>query len=145
MNSQIQRLTETAYPETQALIKVYGVGHLTALTFVLTLGKKERFQRSRDVGCYLGGRDAASPVIATLNLGSPRPATGICDSCWSSAPTMSSDHTAKTQPYEDGVSAWVPVAEVIREDEPWWPSLGSLPSCCIESGLHRRSTCRSMK
>ena len=60
MNSQIQRLTETAYPETQALIKVYGVGHLTALTFVLTLGKKERFQRSRDVGCYLGLRPRRS-------------------------------------------------------------------------------------
>jgi transposase len=57
---EIQRLTETEYPETQALIKVYGVGHLTALTFVLTLGKKERFQRSRDVGCYLGLRPRRS-------------------------------------------------------------------------------------
>src|SRR5258707_1066287 len=37
-----------------ALIQVYGVGQLTALTYVLTLGSKERFQRSRDVGCYLG-------------------------------------------------------------------------------------------
>ena len=91
------------------------------------------------------GRDAASPVTATLNLESPRPVTGICDSCWSSAPTMSSDHTAKTQPCEDGVSAWVPVAAVMREDEPWWPSLGSLLSCCIASGSHRRSTCRSTK
>jgi transposase len=26
---EIQKLTETSYPETQALIKVYGVGHLT--------------------------------------------------------------------------------------------------------------------
>jgi transposase len=33
----IKKLTETEYPETQALIKVYGVGHLTALTYVLTL------------------------------------------------------------------------------------------------------------
>jgi transposase len=37
----IKQLTETAYPETQALIKVYGVGQLTALTYVLTLGSKE--------------------------------------------------------------------------------------------------------
>src|SRR5258707_654431 len=57
---KIERLTETAYRETQALIKVYGVGHLTALTFVVTLGKKERFQRSRDVGCYLGLRPRRS-------------------------------------------------------------------------------------
>src|SRR5882757_5762669 len=87
------------------------------------------------------GRDAASPATATLNLASPKQVTDTCDSCWSSAPTMSSGHTAKTQPCEDGVSAWVPVAEAMREDEPWWPSPESLPSCCIESGSHRRSTC----
>jgi transposase len=57
---EIQRLTEAAYPETQALIKVYGVGHPTALTFVLTLGNKQCFQRSRDVGCYLGLRPRRS-------------------------------------------------------------------------------------
>src|ERR1700744_1655004 len=56
----IKELAETAYPETKALISVYGVGHLTALTFVLTLGNKERFQRSRDVGCYLGLRPKRS-------------------------------------------------------------------------------------
>jgi transposase len=52
----IKRLVETEYPETQALLQVYGVGQLTALTYILTLGSKERFQRSRDVGCYLGLR-----------------------------------------------------------------------------------------
>jgi transposase len=48
----IKQLTETEYSETHALIEVYGVGQLTTLTYVLTLGNKERFQRSRDVGCY---------------------------------------------------------------------------------------------
>ena len=57
---QIQQLGQTEYPETQALLKVHGVGHLTALTFVLTLGSKERFERSRDVGCYLGLRPMRS-------------------------------------------------------------------------------------
>jgi transposase len=56
----IKRLTETEYTETQALLQVYGVGQLTALTYVLTLGSKERFQRSRDVGCYLGLRPRRS-------------------------------------------------------------------------------------
>ncbi len=56
----IKQLIETEYRETQALLKVYGVGHLTALTYVLTLGSKERFQRSRDVGCYLGLRPKRS-------------------------------------------------------------------------------------
>ena len=46
---QIQQLGQTQYPETQALLKVHGVGHLTALTFVLTLGSKERFKQSRNV------------------------------------------------------------------------------------------------
>jgi transposase len=56
----IQQLTEREYPETQALIQVYGVGQLMALTYVLTLGSKERFERSRDVGCYLGLRPRRS-------------------------------------------------------------------------------------
>jgi len=57
---QIQQLGQTKYPETQALLKVHGVGHITALTFVLTLGSKERFKQSRDVGCYLGLRPKRS-------------------------------------------------------------------------------------
>jgi transposase len=57
---QIQQLGQTKYPETQALLTVQAVGHITALTFVLTLGSKQRFQRSRDVGCYLGLRPRRS-------------------------------------------------------------------------------------
>jgi transposase len=57
---QIQQLGQTEDPETQALLKVFGVGHITALTYVLTLGSKQRFQRSRDVGCYLGLRPRRS-------------------------------------------------------------------------------------
>lgn len=38
------------------LTKVHGVGTLTALTFILTLGNKQRFAPSRDVGSYLGLR-----------------------------------------------------------------------------------------
>jgi transposase len=59
-DQQIQQLGRAEYPETQALLKVHGVGHITALTFVLTLGTKERFGRSRDVGCYLGLRPRRS-------------------------------------------------------------------------------------
>jgi len=56
----IQRMTQTEYVETQAMMTIHGVGHITALTFVLTLGDKERFGRSRDVGCYLGLRPKRS-------------------------------------------------------------------------------------
>src|ERR1035437_5179539 len=56
----VQELGQTKYPETQALLKVHGVGHITALTFVLTLGSKERFKQSRAFGCYLGLRPRRS-------------------------------------------------------------------------------------
>jgi transposase len=56
----IQRMTQTEYAETQSMMTIHGVGHITALTFVLTLGDKKRFSRSRDVGCYLGLRPKRS-------------------------------------------------------------------------------------
>jgi transposase len=43
-------------PEMVRLASVPGVGKLTAATFVLTLGRKERFAHSRDVGSFLGMR-----------------------------------------------------------------------------------------
>jgi transposase len=57
---EIQRMTQTEYAETEPLLTVHGIGYLTALTFVLTLGDKQRFARSRDVGCYLGLRPRRS-------------------------------------------------------------------------------------
>ena len=53
-DEQIRVLAENVYPETRSLRQVNGVGHLTALTFVLTLGDASRFEKSRDVGAYLG-------------------------------------------------------------------------------------------
>jgi transposase len=54
----IERLANEKYPETRFLRSVTGVGTLTALTFVLTLGSAERFRHSRAVGPYLGLRPA---------------------------------------------------------------------------------------
>jgi transposase len=68
MLEQIQSLTEKIkeydklvdtmavkkYPETGALQQVKGVGALTSLAFVLTIESPDRFQKSRDVGPYLG-------------------------------------------------------------------------------------------
>ena len=42
------------YPEIKLLTAIYGVGELTALAFVLTIEDAERFDKSRDVGAYLG-------------------------------------------------------------------------------------------
>src|SRR3569833_378947 len=47
-------MADETLPETQPLMQVFGVGTLTAVTFVLTVGDKHRFSHSRDVGSYLG-------------------------------------------------------------------------------------------
>jgi transposase len=53
-----QRIKEVAakHPEVERLASVPGVGTLTAAAFVLTLGRRERFAHSRDVGSFLGLR-----------------------------------------------------------------------------------------
>jgi len=52
--AKVEKLCREKYPDTRYLRSVQGVGSLTALTFVLTLGSAERFLHSRDVGAYLG-------------------------------------------------------------------------------------------
>jgi transposase len=78
----IKKLTETEYPDTQALIKVYGVGHLTALTYVLTLGRRNA---SSEVEMWVVisacGRNAASRETVIRSSASPRLATLIFEVC----------------------------------------------------------------
>ena len=40
--------------EAQAILTIHGVGPLTAMAYILTLEDPTRFERSRDVGAYLG-------------------------------------------------------------------------------------------
>jgi transposase len=60
MNRRVEQIAGEDYPETRLLQQVKGVGPLIALTFVLTLEDKARFQKSRDVGCYVGLRPRRS-------------------------------------------------------------------------------------
>lgn len=55
-----EQIARIEYPETKLLRQVSGVGVLIALTFVLTLEHHERFEKSRDVGCYVGLRPKRS-------------------------------------------------------------------------------------
>lgn len=50
----IERLCEESYPETNFLRQIRGVGAITALCFVLTIGSPDRFAKKRSVGAYLG-------------------------------------------------------------------------------------------
>ena len=53
-NERIEALAEESYPQVALLKQIKGVGTLIALTFLLTLEDPHRFQKSRDVGGYLG-------------------------------------------------------------------------------------------
>ena len=56
----LEQIARSEYPETELLEQVYGVGTLIALTFVLTIEDRQRFRKSRDVGCYAGLRPRRS-------------------------------------------------------------------------------------
>lgn len=51
----IEQIAER-YPDTRIVSQPKGVGTLTALVFILTIGDKNLFQRSRTVGAYMGLR-----------------------------------------------------------------------------------------
>lgn len=51
---QLAHLATNAYPETEPLRQVAGVGPVTALAYVLIVEDPTRFARSRAVGAYLG-------------------------------------------------------------------------------------------
>lgn len=53
-DKSIEALAREQHPESRLLTQVQGVGPLTALAFMMTLGDKHRFARSRQVGCYIG-------------------------------------------------------------------------------------------
>jgi len=57
---QIEQIARMEYLETALLEQVSGVGTWIALTFVLTIEDRDRFQKSRDVGCYVGLRPKRS-------------------------------------------------------------------------------------
>lgn len=51
---EIARLARESYPETELLTQIAGVGPVTSLAFVLTVGDPWRFRRTRDVAAYFG-------------------------------------------------------------------------------------------
>jgi transposase len=55
LDKRVQQIAN-GHAETRVLTSVPGIGTLTALTYVLTLGEKTRFRTSREAGAYLGLR-----------------------------------------------------------------------------------------
>jgi transposase len=56
LDAEIEQLSRQRYAETKTLRSVPGIGPVTALTYVLTVGDKSRFRSSREAGAYLGLR-----------------------------------------------------------------------------------------
>lgn len=52
----LEHWAQTRYPESSRLTQVKAVGTLTALLYMLTVGDKNRFSRTRDIGPFLGLR-----------------------------------------------------------------------------------------
>ena len=53
LDKEIKAMAER-YPSVRKLTPIQGVGHLTALAFVLSLDEPRRFKKSRDVGPFVG-------------------------------------------------------------------------------------------
>ena len=51
---QIEKLATEKYAESELLRQPWGVGPITSVSYLLTIEDKNRFEKSRDVGCYLG-------------------------------------------------------------------------------------------
>lgn len=67
----VEKLSREKYPETEALQAIPGVGPVTALAYVLTLEDNARFEKSRDVGPFLGltpRRDQSGQVDKQLRI-----------------------------------------------------------------------------
>lgn len=54
LDRRIEKLCAEHYPITRKFQQITGIGPITALSFVLTVGDPERFAKPRDVGPYLG-------------------------------------------------------------------------------------------
>lgn len=68
---RIIKRTCQKYPETSLLLPIGGVGELTSLAYVLTLGNPHRFKDSRSVGAYVGlvpKRDQSGAVDKQLGI-----------------------------------------------------------------------------
>lgn len=54
LEKSIDQMAAEKYPESEFLTQITGVGTLTSLTFILTIGDPARFKRKRDVAAFLG-------------------------------------------------------------------------------------------
>jgi transposase len=54
LEKKLKELAKEKYPDVEVVGQIKGVGVLTALAFLLILEDKNRFQKSRDIGAFIG-------------------------------------------------------------------------------------------
>lgn len=76
-DQDVERISRERYPQTKLLRQVPGVGPITALWYVLTIEDPSRFERSRNVGSFVGLRPAnrssgrSNPEMRITKAGDP--------------------------------------------------------------------------
>jgi transposase len=71
LDCSISRLVTERYPQTIYLQQVSGVGPITSLYFVLKVGNPARFERTRDIGAFVGlcpKRDQSGEIDKELRI-----------------------------------------------------------------------------
>ena len=71
LEKSIEQIALEKHPEYEFLTQINGVGLLTSMTFILTIGDPTRFARKRDVGAFLGlvpGRDQSGDTDKQLRI-----------------------------------------------------------------------------
>ena len=71
LEKSIEQMAQEKHPEYEFLTQIKGVGLLTSMTFILTIGDPTRFVRKRDVGAFLGlvpGRDQSGDTDKPLRI-----------------------------------------------------------------------------
>ena len=71
LDCRIKQLSQQRYPDTQRLQQVAGVGPVTALCYLLTIENPARFDKSRQVGPFLGltpRRDQSGKIDKQLHI-----------------------------------------------------------------------------
>jgi len=54
LDRQVKQMARKEYPDSEILMQIQGVGPLTALAFIVTIGELGRFDKSRTVGAWVG-------------------------------------------------------------------------------------------
>ena len=70
-DKEIEQISKERYPETELLRAIKGVGSLTALAFILILEDPEKFDKSRQVGSFVGlipRRDQSGEIDKQLRI-----------------------------------------------------------------------------